>query len=125
MHKEREMRRKREDGREMVKAVAVGAIETGLELGRIGKQVMDGIWDPAEKTAHGVRDSIADDTDHNSGRRRRRVEDRSSDKFGEDLRRQDGGFDLNGRHRVEDESSDKFVEDLRRRDGGYDLNDRR
>lgn len=120
MHKEREMRRKREDGREMAKAVAVGAIETGLELGRIGKQVLDGVWDAAEKTAHGIRDSIADDTDHNSGRHRRRVEDRSSD-----LRRQDGGYDLNGRHRVEDRSSDKFVEDLRRRDGGgYDLNGR-
>lgn len=84
------------------RVAAVGAVETGLRLGKMAKQVADGVWEVAEKTAENVRDSIAEDVDDGGGRRRARTAD-----------------DI-----MEEQRSDKFVKDLRRRGGGYDLKDR-
>ncbi|XP_057802560.1 uncharacterized protein LOC131017838 isoform X2 [Salvia miltiorrhiza] len=78
----------RETTAETAKAAAAGAMDAGLELGKVAKKTVDGMLDAAEN----VRDSLTDG---------------------------------DGDDRVEERSSDKFVEDLRRRANGYDRDDRR
>lgn len=96
-HKGGEWRRDTEDAArdraasvaEMAKAGAVGAMETGLKLGEVAKQTMEGMWDAAKETTENVRDTVADDSE--SIDRRKRTSD---DKNVEDLRRRAGGYDL-------------------------------
>ncbi|GFP79664.1 hypothetical protein PHJA_000109900, partial [Phtheirospermum japonicum] len=57
------------DVAETAKAAAVGALETGLKLGEIAKQAVDGMWDVAKKTTERVRDTVADDGNGNKQRR--------------------------------------------------------
>ncbi|KAI3457440.1 hypothetical protein Pfo_014103 [Paulownia fortunei] len=82
---------------EMAKAGVVGAMETGLKLGEIAKQTVDGMWDAAKKTTESVRDSVADDSDNNDRRKQtsdKHVEDQTSEKHVEDLRRLAKGCDM-------------------------------
>ncbi|KAG8386339.1 hypothetical protein BUALT_Bualt03G0138600 [Buddleja alternifolia] len=81
------------DTAEIAKAGVVGAMETGLKLGEIAKQTMDGMWDAAKKTTESVRDSMADDSGGNDRDRRQS----SDDKHVEDLRRWSRGTDLNAK----------------------------
>ncbi|XP_047974072.1 uncharacterized protein LOC125216413 [Salvia hispanica] len=72
---------------ETAKGVVAGALEAGVEIGKMAKKTVDGMVDAAEN----VRDSLDDD---DSGAR---TEKRSSDKFVEELRRRGDGYDLNDR----------------------------
>ncbi|KAL3638428.1 hypothetical protein CASFOL_017799 [Castilleja foliolosa] len=70
---------------EGAKAAAVGALETGLKLGEIAKEAVDGMWDVAMKTTEKVRDTVADD-DENGNKQRH------GGGHGEDLRRGPRGY---------------------------------
>ena len=71
---------------ETAKGVVAGALEAGVEIGKMAKKTVDGMVDAAEN----VRDSLDDDGGA-------RTEKRGSDKFVEDLRRRGDGYDLNDR----------------------------
>ncbi|KAK6134583.1 hypothetical protein DH2020_031677 [Rehmannia glutinosa] len=72
---------------EMAKAGVVGAMETGLKMGEMAKQTMDGMWGAAKKTTENVRDSVADDGGDNNNNNRN-----SKQKQVDDLRRGPRGY---------------------------------
>ncbi|KAL8512369.1 hypothetical protein ACS0TY_018741 [Phlomoides rotata] len=54
---------------EIAKEGVVGAVEMGLKVGEMTKQIADGTWDAAKNTAERLRDSLSNKHEGETGRR--------------------------------------------------------
>ncbi|XP_071725898.1 uncharacterized protein [Rutidosis leptorrhynchoides] len=63
------------------------AIETGLDIGEMAKQTLDNVWDATKGTGHAVKEAV-------TGDEKAKNDVPPTDRFVDDLRKRDDGYDL-------------------------------